>query len=130
MSTTTAPTPIGIPNTTTGAPTTRTDQAIEAAKNLPDLISRASAVDPDLAAKFTGSALIASRSPWGTLAGGIVTWAVARWGLGWDQSTCDLVAGAGVLVASYLMRYVTEHPITGIFRKATVAEAMNAAGAK
>lgn len=116
--------PIGAPNVTTGAPTTPADQVVAVAKDLPDLISKASTFDPALAAKFTGQSLAASRTPWGTLAGGIVGWLVAREGLGWDQATCDFVAGACVFLASYAMRYITANPITGIFRKATVAEAV------
>lgn len=121
--------PVGQPNITTGAPTTGADQAVAMARDLPDLIAKASTFDPALAAKFTGQALIASKSPWGSLAGGVVAWAVTHWGLGWDQSTCDLVAGAGVLVGAYAMRYVTDHPITGLFRKATVAEVTAPKGA-
>lgn len=129
MSTTTAipVLPVGVPNVTTGAPTTKADQAIAVARDVPDLIQRAAAVDPTLAAKWTGEALIASRSPWGTLAGGIVTWIAGRYGFGWDAGTCSLIAGVGVLAAAYAMRMITEHPITGIFRKATVAEAVQTA---
>lgn len=122
MTDTPIPAPLGAPNATTGAPTTRADQVVASAKDLPDLIRKASAFDPDLAAKFTGQALLASRSPWGTLAGGGVAWAVSHWGLGWDSGTCDLVAGAGVLVGAYIMRTITEHPITGLFRAATPSE--------
>ena len=129
MSTTTAPstapTPIGAPNATTGAPTTATDQAIAAARDLPDLINKAALLDPALAAKFTGQALIASRTPWGTLAGALVAWLVSKYGLGWDQATCDLMAGAGVLLGAYLMRTITEHPITGLLRAATPAETIS-----
>ncbi len=113
---------IGSPNVTTGAPTTVTDQVIAQAKDLPDLIQKASTFDPALAAKFTGQALLASRSPWGTLAGGIVAWLVSHYSLGWDDATCSMVAGAGVLVGAYVMRWVTKHPITGILRAATPAE--------
>jgi hypothetical protein len=63
---------------------------------------------------ITGKALIASRTPWGTIAGGIVAWVVTRYGLNWDQSTCNLVTGLAVIAASYGMRYITSQPITGI----------------
>lgn len=118
--------PVGVANVTTGAPTTKADQAIGLARDLPDLISKASTLDPELAAKFTGQALVMSRTPWGTLAGGLVGWLVTKYGLGWDQATCDLVAGGCVLMASFGMRYITENPITGLFRKATPAEVINA----
>lgn len=116
------PRPLGLPNVTTGDPTTRADQAVAAARDLPDLIAKASALDPALAQKFTGQALLASRSPWGTLAGGVVAWLASRYGLGWDSATCDLVAGAGVLLGAFVMRWVTQLPVTGVFRAATVAE--------
>lgn len=114
--------PLGTPNSA-GLATTPTDQVVSSARDLPDLINKAAAFDPAFAAKFTGQALIASKSPWGSLAGGVVAWLATKYGFGWDQATCDLVAGAGVLVGAYIMRYVTEHPITGFFRKATPQEA-------
>ena len=63
---------------------------------------------------FTGKALIASKSPWGTLAGGGIAWLATRYGFGWDQITCNLVAGVAIVLASYAMRYFTNEPITGI----------------
>ncbi len=69
-----------------------------------------------LAEQLTGKALIASKTPWGTLAGGIVGFLVARYGLGWDQGTQTLVAGAGVLVGSYIMRWITTSPITSMIK--------------
>lgn len=63
---------------------------------------------------FTGKALIASRSPWGTFAGAGITWLVTHYGFGWDQAMSNLLAGAAVVVASYGMRYITKEPITGI----------------
>jgi hypothetical protein len=64
---------------------------------------------------LTGKALLASKSPWGTIAGGLVGWLAAHYGLGWDQTTCNLIAGGGVILASYAMRWLTTQPITGIF---------------
>jgi len=72
--------------------------------------------------EFAGKALIASRSPWGTIAGGIIAWLVARYGLDWDSDTCNLVAGAGVVLASYGMRYIASGPITGIFKPKPTAD--------
>lgn len=95
------------------------DDAIAAAQNLPTLVAGLKAADPALAQSLEGKALLASKSPWGTLAGGIVAWLAAHYGLGWDQATCDLVAGAGVLVAAYLMRKITAAPISGIVTTGT-----------
>lgn len=97
-----------------GAVQTARDRAIADAKDLPSLINNVSAVDPALASQLTGKALLASKTPWGTIAGGVVGWLVSHYGLGWDQATCDVVAGACVLLASYAMRYVTAAPITGV----------------
>ena len=103
-------------STTAPAPTVR-DQVIADAKSLPDLIAKAQANDPALAAQLTGKSLLASKSPIGTLAAGVVTWLAGRYGLGWDDMTCNLVAGAAVLIGGYAMRYVTSGPIAGIFSK-------------
>ncbi len=104
---------IGSPNSA-GTPTTKRDQLIGMAKDVPDLIAKARTFDPALAASLTGKALLASKSPWGTLLGGLVAWLAAKEGFGWDQATCDLVAGAGVLVAAFIMRSITSAPVTGI----------------
>ena len=93
------------------------DKIIADAKSLPDLIATAKTVDPDLAAQLTPKALIASKSPAGTLAAGVVAWLVSHYGLGWDQATCDLVAGLAVLAGGYAMRYITASPIGGIITK-------------
>ena len=98
---------------TSPAPTVR-DQVIADAKSLPDLIAKAQTVDPALAEQLTAKSLAASKTPWGTLASGIIGWLVAHYGLGWDSATCDLVAGGAVLLGSYAMRYVTKSPIGGI----------------
>lgn len=120
--------PIGAPNSA-GQPTTQTDQVLAIGRDFPDMLKKAELLDPPLADKWTGKPLIESKSPWGTLAGGIVAWLVTKYGLGWDQATCDLVAGAAVLAASYAMRMLAELPITGIFTKATVAQVVATAPA-
>jgi hypothetical protein len=107
---------------TTPTPAPVVNSVVADARSLPDLIKQADIIAPDLAAKWTGKSLIASKSPWGTLAGGIVGWAVSHYALGWDQATCSLVAGGFVLIASYAMRAITSLPITGVFTKATASE--------
>jgi len=64
--------------------------------------------------ELRGKALIASRSPWGTLAGGVIGWIVARYGLDLDTDTSSMIAGLAVLAAAYAMRYITNQPITGV----------------
>lgn len=121
MSATVTPTPIGIPNTA-GSPTTRADQAVATARDLPDLIQKASALDPDLAAKFTGKSLLASKTFYGSILVIVVTEVARRYSLGWDPTTVDIVAGAIDLAALSALRAMSEHPITGWFRAATPAE--------
>lgn len=114
MSQTTQPLPtIGAPNSA-GLPTTKRDQVIGMAKDLPDLIVKAQTFDPALAASLTGKALIASKTVWGTLAAMLVSWAVTRWGLGWDADTCAEVSGVLVMAATAGLRAITKAPVTGV----------------
>lgn len=135
------PPPIGTPNSA-GQSTSKADQVVAVARDLPDLIEKAASLDPPLAAKFTGEALVWSRTPWGTLAGSVIAWLAAKYGLScgavvaagcWTPETANLLGGIaamfGAWVGAYVMRYVTEHPITGFFRKATVAEVVTKQGA-
>ena len=69
------------------------DQIIADAKSLPDLIRKASVMDPSLAAALTGQANVASKTPLGALLGAGLAWLVAHSGIGWGQETDDLVAG-------------------------------------
>lgn len=98
---------------------TVTDQVIADAKDLPSLVDGLKAVDPALAEQFTGKALLASKSPWGTLLAGAVTWLAGRYGLGWPPEVCALLGGAGVLAGAFVMRAVTKSPISGLFTKGT-----------
>lgn len=101
---------------------TVTDRVVNASRDLPELLNRAAALDPETAAKWTGGALVASKTVWGTLAALVVAEGVRRLHLGWDQNTIAVVSGALVLAAAAGLRLVTKYPITGFFRKATVAE--------
>lgn len=125
MSTTIPVPPLNAPNTI-GAPTTPADQAMGLAKDVPDLISKASVFAPDLAAKWTGKALLASKTFWGSIGVIVLTAVVKRYSLGWDANTVDVVVGAVDLGILSLLRQMSSVPITGIFRKATVAEAVAA----
>lgn len=85
------------------------------AKNLPDLVKKLEVVQPDLAQSIEGKSLIASTTPWGTIAAGVVGWLVARYGLGWSPEFQALVAGFAVVAGSYGMRWISTGPIRGIF---------------
>jgi hypothetical protein len=96
------------------------NKAISVAKNLPDLIARAQAVDPSLAAALTGKALIASKTPWGNLLATAIAYIVAKYGLGWSESFDELIAGAALVGMSYIMRLVSPARVTGLFKSAPV----------
>ena len=115
--------PIGLPNVTTGAPTTPGDQAVAMSKDIPDLISKAQTFDPALASKWTGTALIQSKTVWGAAIALVLTAIAKRYTLGWDQNTVDIVAGLIDLGIIAGLRKITDTPITGWLRKATPAEA-------
>ena len=92
-------------------------QAIAAAKDLPDLVNKLQMADPALAQQLEGKTLASSTTPIGTFIVPAVVWASAHWGLGWDATLCSMIAGALVLVGTYVMRYITTSPIAGIFSK-------------
>ena len=71
-----------------------------------------------MAQALSGKALIASKTPWGVLLTALVAYGASKYGVGWSEQTCELVAGAGVLVGSYAMRYLSPGRITGLFGKA------------
>ena len=70
------------------------DKIISDAKNLPDLLAKTQAADPDLYAKLTGATSTGLKAPGGSLVVLLVTWAAARYGLAWPPEVCMLVAGA------------------------------------
>jgi len=94
-----------------------TNEAVRVAQDLPDLVQKLKVVDPTLAGTIEGKALLASKSPWGTLAAGVIGYLASRYGLGWNEATDSLVAGACVLLGSYAMRLVTSGAITGFWQK-------------
>ena len=99
-------------------PTAAANDAVAAAKDVPDLVSKLRLADPAMAAQIEGKALLASKAPWGTLACAVAAYASTRWGFGWAQSTDALVAGCALVAGSYAMRYVTSAPISGWFKGA------------
>jgi hypothetical protein len=95
--------------------TAAVNEAIAAANSLPNLIANLHALNPELADQLESKPLLASRSPWGTLAAGVIAWASTRYGFGFDETTCSLVSGIAVLIGSYSMRAITKKPVAGIF---------------
>lgn len=119
--TTTPIPPIGAPNTA-GQPTTKTDQVLAFGRDLPDMLGKAEVLDPATAAKWTGKALLASKTFWGSIGVIVLSAIVKRYSLGWDQNFIDTVVGLADLAALAALRKVSSLPITGIFTKATVAQ--------
>lgn len=114
------------------------DLVANSARNFQDFLEKATAIAPDVAKQFTGKALIASKTPWGTIAGGLVAWLAAKYGLTctaavtattgcWTPETINIVSGiavlAGTFIMSYVMRYISPLPVTGILTSATPAQA-------
>lgn len=116
----------GSPNSI-GAPVTRADQVVAVSRDIPSLIKQAAAVDPELANKWLGKALLASKTLYGVPLTLVVSWLATKHGLGWDSDTCAVVTGVLVMGATALFRVMTEHPITGFFTRATVQQAQLAA---
>lgn len=100
--------------------TAAVNTAVADAKNLPELVSNLQVVAPQLAAPFFGKALLASKSPWGTLAAGLVSYTASKYGFGWPPELCAAVAGGGVLLGSYAMRLFTKQPITSLLPSAVI----------
>lgn len=93
-----------------------TNAVVADAKSLPDLITKVESVNPDLAAAMVSKPLIASKTPWGVLLVTAITYGASKYGLGWDETTCDLVGGFAILAGSYFMRWVSSSRIAGVFR--------------
>ena len=81
------------------------------ARSLPELIEM---LPPAMAEQLETKPLLLSKSPWGTLAAAVLAWVSTRYGLGWDEATCSVIAGAAVLLGSYAMRAMTKQPIAGV----------------
>lgn len=75
------------------ASTTVRDQIIADAKTLPGLLAAAQANDPVLANAILGKATNAAMTQVGAVVVGAVTWVAARYGLGWDDKTDEIIAG-------------------------------------
>lgn len=109
------------------------NRAVLAAKDIPTLVAGLQAAGSPLADNLIPKALLASKTPWGTIIGTGIGWAVTHYGMActatqttacWSQNTIDVVTGAGVLLGtvlgSYVMRYISKSPIGGIVSAAPV----------
>lgn len=90
------------------------NEAVAAAQSLPNLLANLYALDPALATQLESKPLLASKTPWGTLAAGVLAWVSSRYGFGFDETTCGLLSGVAVLIGSYAMRALIKQPIAGV----------------
>jgi hypothetical protein len=81
------------------------NQIVADAQSLPDLIKRAEVLDPQLADTLKGQASTASATPLGAFVAAGIAWLVTHYGLGWDQSSVDLVAGLAIVAGGYAAHY-------------------------
>lgn len=88
--------------------------AISQARNLPALISNLRQADPALAVQLESKPLLFAKSPPAVLLATGIAWASARYGMGWDETTCSLVSGVILTLVAYGMRYITKQPTVGI----------------
>lgn len=86
---------------TTTAPTR--DQLIKDAKNVPQLLADAKAMDPEMYAALTGSHV---PTAWVAPVAGAVAWVAAKYGLGWDQDTSDAIAGFIIVACTAAYHYL------------------------
>ncbi len=98
--------------------------AVAAARSLPELVKTLQTVDPTLAASLTTKTLAVSKSPWVVLAAGVVGYVSSRYGLGFDETTTQLIAGGLVLVAGFIMRAISPTTIKGLFSSPTTSVAL------
>lgn len=105
-----------IPNVVT-AKAALMNQIVKDAQDLPSLLQRLSEVDPELTQRLEGKALSSSKTPWVTLIATGVAWVSTKYGLGWDETTDNIITGAVLVGVAYLMRAISPAPITSVFKK-------------
>lgn len=114
MSSTITPPPVTVSSTVLAAATPQTNGAVSRSSTLLELVANLRTADPALAQQIEGKSLLASRTPWGTLLAGIIAWGAAHYGLNLSPDAQVELAGLGVVIGSYAMRYVTAAPISSI----------------
>lgn len=102
-------------STTTATTDATRDKLISDAKSLPALLATAKTDDPPLYASLVGSN---DKAVWFAPATSAVAWAAGRYGLGWDDNACSLVAlvgGSLVLAVWHWLspRIVPKQPAAG-----------------
>lgn len=95
--------------------TALTNNAVAAARDLPDLVNKLQAVAPGLADQLTPKALTQSKSFYVTPFVTVLTWASTKYGLGWDPHTCEVVAVVVLIGVNAAMRAISTSPIGSFF---------------
>src|ERR1700722_8874982 len=94
--------------------TTDRDKMIATANSMPDLIAKATVLDPALAKALQGQAQQASATPIGGLIAGAIALAAAHFGLNWGQQFDDLIAGVFVLAGGYAVHWWQARAAKGV----------------
>lgn len=89
---------------------------LASAKSWPEKLVELRKLDPAVAEQFEGKLLIYSKSPPAIVVAYVLSWLVARYGIGWSPEFTSTVAGVVVGIAAYGMRYITRAPIAGVYR--------------
>src|SRR5580658_3740546 len=109
----TQPAPVTTATDTDTHTAAQTNAAVRAAQDMPALVANLRTVNPDLAQQIEGKALIASKSPWGTLACSAVGFLAAKYGLTctvasaaaancWTPDTVNLIGGAAAMAGAFI----------------------------
>lgn len=109
-----------IPPVTAAAKAASRDMVLSVGKGTQDTIRIAEAADPDLAAFLNGQAFLTSRSIYGPIISGLITWLVAYFGFQWDAATVNAVTGLVSVAFGMLFRVLAKAPITGVLSPAPV----------
>jgi len=95
----------------------KTDAVVKAAQSLPDLVAGLQQADPALAQQIVGKSVLASKTIWGHVLLLLVSAAVTKWGINWDDQFQAEVAGAVMLGAQagwgVVARFLTTTPLLG-----------------
>lgn len=87
---------------------------VRGAKSLPDLVTQAKAIDPQLAESLTEKSLVGSKTVWGPPISFGVIWLGSHYGLGWDDQTCAMISGVISWLVLVGCRYVSRSSIGSI----------------
>ncbi len=90
---------------------------LASSRTWPEKLAELRKISPAMAEQFDGKLLIYAKSPPAVLLAYVLSWVVARYGIGWSPEFTTWVAGAVITVVAYGMRYITRAPIAGVLRK-------------